>query len=106
MVVLNVVLITLGQVLPRNFHREVLTRLGQVIAYGIDAGFAGVSGGWRWMVGLGSVPAALQVLFLLFLPESRWFRVDRETYKQFLIAINFLQREFLYEEAMTKWLSK
>jgi len=54
MVVLNVVMITLGQ----------------VIAYGIDAGFADVSGGWRWMVGLGSVPAALQVFFLFFLPES------------------------------------
>lgn len=55
MVVLNVVMITLGQ----------------VIAYGIDAGFANVHSGWRWMVGLGTVPAALQLLFLFFLPESR-----------------------------------
>ncbi|THU80578.1 sugar transporter [Dendrothele bispora CBS 962.96] len=54
MVVLNVVMITLGQ----------------VIAYGIDAGFANVSGGWRWMVGLGAVPAGLQFVFLFFLPES------------------------------------
>ncbi|KAK7442980.1 hypothetical protein VKT23_015924 [Stygiomarasmius scandens] len=54
MVVLNVVMITLGQ----------------VIAYGIDAGFANVSGGWRWMVGLGAVPAGLQLAFLFFLPES------------------------------------
>ena len=55
MVVLNVVMITLGQ----------------VIAYGIGAGFANVGGGWRWMVGLGTIPAALQCLFLVFLPESR-----------------------------------
>lgn len=54
MVVLNVVMITLGQ----------------VIAYGIDAGFANVSAGWRWMVGLGSVPAALQLALLVHLPES------------------------------------
>ncbi|KAG6336180.1 hypothetical protein ID866_2918 [Astraeus odoratus] len=54
MVVLNVVMITLGQ----------------VIAYGIDAGFANVSAGWRWMVGLGSVPAALQFALLWYLPES------------------------------------
>ncbi|KIM82675.1 hypothetical protein PILCRDRAFT_819983 [Piloderma croceum F 1598] len=54
MVVLNVVMITLGQ----------------VIAYGIDAGFENMSGGWRWMVGLGSVPAGIQVIFLFFLPES------------------------------------
>ncbi|KAI0045638.1 general substrate transporter [Auriscalpium vulgare] len=54
MVVINVVAITLGQ----------------VIAYGIDAGFENVSGGWRWMVGLGTVPASLQVISLFFLPES------------------------------------
>ena len=55
MVVLNVVMITLGQ----------------VIAYGIDAGFENVNGGWRWMVGLSVVPAALQLAVLAFLPESR-----------------------------------
>ncbi|KAF8965817.1 hypothetical protein BDZ97DRAFT_1757090 [Flammula alnicola] len=54
MVVLNVVMITLGQ----------------VIAYGIGAGFFHVHGGWRWMVGLGALPAALQLIFLFFLPES------------------------------------
>ncbi|KDR76863.1 hypothetical protein GALMADRAFT_138904 [Galerina marginata CBS 339.88] len=54
MVVLNVVMITLGQ----------------VIAYGIGAGFFHVHSGWRWMVGLGAVPAGLQVIFLFFLPES------------------------------------
>ncbi|KIM41211.1 hypothetical protein M413DRAFT_445258 [Hebeloma cylindrosporum] len=54
MVVLNVVMITLGQ----------------VIAYGIGAGFFHVHGGWRWMVGLGSVPAGFQIGFLFFLPES------------------------------------
>lgn len=55
MVVLNVVMITLGQ----------------VVAYGIDAGFENVSGGWRWMVGLGTVPAGVQFVLLFFLPESR-----------------------------------
>ncbi|THH19543.1 hypothetical protein EW146_g1641 [Bondarzewia mesenterica] len=54
MVVINVVAITLGQ----------------VIAYAIDAGFEKTHGGWRWMVGLGVVPAALQFIFLFFLPES------------------------------------
>ncbi|THH09016.1 hypothetical protein EW145_g2322 [Phellinidium pouzarii] len=54
MVTLNVVMITLGQ----------------VIAYGIGAAFENTHGGWRWMVGLGSVPAGLQLLFLFLLPES------------------------------------
>ncbi|KAF9555505.1 general substrate transporter [Agrocybe pediades] len=54
MVVLNVVMITLGQ----------------VIAYAIGAAFFHIHGGWRWMVGLGAIPAGLQILFLFFLPES------------------------------------
>ncbi|KAJ4000274.1 general substrate transporter [Lentinula boryana] len=54
LVVLNVVMITLGQ----------------VIAYGIDAGFANVNGGWRWMVGLSCIPAGIQFILLYFLPES------------------------------------
>ena len=57
MVVLNVVMITGGQ----------------VIAYGIDAAFENIHGGWRWMVGLGAVPSSLQFIFLFFLPESRKF---------------------------------
>jgi len=55
MVVVNVVMITLGQ----------------VIAYAIDQAFYNVSHGWRWMVGLGAVPAGVQFGFLFFLPESR-----------------------------------
>lgn len=60
MVVINVVAITLGQ----------------VIAYGIDAGFANVGGGWRWMVGLGTVPSGLQFICLWFLPESREYNIS------------------------------
>ncbi|KAL1697712.1 Myo-inositol transporter 1, partial [Schizophyllum commune] len=55
MVVLNVAILTLGQ----------------FIAYGIDAGFANVSGGWRWMVGLGAVPAGIQLFLLYFLPHHQ-----------------------------------
>lgn len=54
MVVLNVVMITGGQ----------------VVAYGIGAAFENMSGGWRWMVGLGAVPAGIQFVILFFLPES------------------------------------
>ncbi|KAH9934169.1 general substrate transporter [Fomitopsis serialis] len=42
-----------------------------VIAYGIDAAFQNTHGGWRWMVGLGTVPAGVQFFLLFFLPESR-----------------------------------
>lgn len=46
---------------------------GQVVAYLVGWGFSGMDGGWRWMVGLGALPAALQVLMLGSLPETpRW----------------------------------
>ncbi|KAI0332255.1 general substrate transporter [Cubamyces sp. BRFM 1775] len=64
MVVVNVVMITGGQ----------------VVAYGIDAAFENTHGGWRWMVGLGAVPAALQAIFLFFLPESPRIMIRRNRY--------------------------
>jgi len=43
---------------------------GQVISYGIGAAFAHVNHGWRYMVGLGAVPAILLACMLPFCPES------------------------------------
>ncbi len=51
----------------------VMITMGQVIAYAIGAGFAIVPGGWRWMVGLSCIPAGLQMIFMIFLPESRMY---------------------------------
>jgi SP family myo-inositol transporter-like MFS transporter 13 len=50
--------------------------LGQVIAYIVGWIFAeyGSRGtGWRWMVGLGALPAAVQSVLIVFMPETpRW----------------------------------
>lgn len=53
------------------FISVVMITFGQVIAYGIGAAFFNLHGGWRWMVGLGAVPAGIQAVLLFFLPESR-----------------------------------
>ncbi|KAI5925918.1 myo-inositol transporter 1 [Camillea tinctor] len=49
---------------------------GQVVAYIIGWIFTEVSDpstGWRWLVGLGAVPAFLQCALLIFMPETpRW----------------------------------
>lgn len=46
---------------------------GQVVAYVIGWLFSSMSGGWRWMVGLGAIPAFLQLTILVLLPETpRW----------------------------------
>ncbi|KAH7157786.1 general substrate transporter [Dactylonectria estremocensis] len=43
---------------------------GQLISYGIGAAFAHVSGGWRYMVGGGALPALILAGLLPFCPES------------------------------------
>ena len=46
---------------------------GQVIAYIVGWLFSSVGGGWRWIVGLGILPAVLQFSIVVALPETpRW----------------------------------
>lgn len=46
---------------------------GQVVAYIIGWLFSEMVHGWRWMVGLGALPAAVQFCMLWFMPETpRW----------------------------------
>lgn len=55
----------------------VFITLGQVVAYVVGWIFGTYGSpettGWRWMVGLGAMPAVCQVVILLWMPESpRW----------------------------------
>ncbi|KAL1987807.1 hypothetical protein VTN96DRAFT_2210 [Rasamsonia emersonii] len=43
---------------------------GQLVSYAVGAAFTGVSHGWRYMVGLGAVPALLLAATLPWCPES------------------------------------
>lgn len=43
---------------------------GQLISYGIGAAFASVDNGWRYMAGLGAVPAIILCCLLPLCPES------------------------------------
>ncbi|KAB8228945.1 uncharacterized protein BDW43DRAFT_322490 [Aspergillus alliaceus] len=43
---------------------------GQVISYAIGAAFANVNHGWRFMVGLGALPARILAALMPFCPES------------------------------------
>ncbi|XP_043211991.1 proton myo-inositol cotransporter-like [Amphibalanus amphitrite] len=51
--------------------------LGQLVAALVCGAFSTVDGGWRWMLGLGALPAALQLLGFAFMPESPRFLVAK-----------------------------
>ena len=79
----------IAELSPAPFRGRLITvnilfvTLGQVVAY--ITGWAFVqwgdqNTGWRWMVGLGAVPAVIQCLIMLIMPETpRWLvKVGRE----------------------------
>jgi MFS transporter, SP family, solute carrier family 2 (myo-inositol transporter), member 13 len=46
---------------------------GQVVAYLVGWAFSDLTSGWRWMVGLGALPAIFQFAILTLMPETpRW----------------------------------
>ncbi|GJN07572.1 hypothetical protein PR202_ga25473 [Eleusine coracana subsp. coracana] len=57
-----------------------LITAGQFLSYLINLAFTRVRGTWRWMLGVAGLPALLQFLLMLALPESpRWlYRKDRQ----------------------------
>ncbi|ERN18948.1 hypothetical protein AMTRI_Chr07g25110 [Amborella trichopoda] len=53
---------------------------GQFLSYLINLAFTKAPGTWRWMLGVAGIPAILQIILMMRLPESpRWlFRMKRE----------------------------
>ncbi|KAB8228506.1 putative MFS myo-inositol transporter [Aspergillus alliaceus] len=69
----------ISELAPSNMRGRLVTILslfitgGQVVAYIVGWLYSSVGGGWRWIVGLGVLPAAFQLVILLALPETpRW----------------------------------
>jgi len=77
-----VVPLYIAEVAPAAYRGRLVTTnvlfitFGQVVAYIIGWGFAEYGSqatGWRWMVGLGAVPAVVQGVLVTFMPETpRW----------------------------------
>jgi len=63
-----------GQLVLLN---NVMVVFGQVSASLVDCALAKVLGGWRWMLGLGAVPALFMMVGLCVLPESPWWLVQQ-----------------------------
>ncbi|KAL2816151.1 general substrate transporter [Aspergillus granulosus] len=69
----------ISELAPSNSRGRLVTILslfitgGQVVAYVVGWLFSYVTGGWRWIVGLGMLPAVFQLVIVMSLPETpRW----------------------------------
>lgn len=78
----------IAELAPAKFRGRLITlnvlfiTIGQVVAYVVGWAFTewgNQNTGWRWMVGLGAIPAAIQYAVMLVMPETpRWLvMVDR-----------------------------
>ncbi|GJN83850.1 hypothetical protein PLIIFM63780_007401 [Purpureocillium lilacinum] len=77
-----VVPLYIAEVAPASHRGRLVTMnvlfitMGQMVAYVIGwllSTYADEGTGWRWMVGLGALPAALQAAVVVFMPETpRW----------------------------------
>ncbi|KAL6159354.1 hypothetical protein ACJQWK_03550 [Exserohilum turcicum] len=72
---------------------------GQVVAYVVGWLFSQRLHGWRWMVGLGALPAAIQFAMLLFLPETPRYLVKAGRTQQARLVLG---RVYKSEEGGTK----
>ncbi|KAI4630623.1 hypothetical protein J4E80_001561 [Alternaria sp. BMP 0032] len=72
---------------------------GQVVAYIVGWLFSERLHGWRWMVGLGALPAAIQFVMLFFLPETPRYLVKAGKTQQ---AKRVLGRVYKSEESGMK----
>jgi MFS transporter, SP family, galactose:H+ symporter len=72
--------------------------IGIVLAYIIDYAFAD-SGDWRWMLGIGVIPAAILLIGTIFLPESpRWMVLRGWNHKAREILQNIRATEDVSQE--------
>jgi SP family myo-inositol transporter-like MFS transporter 13 len=77
-----VVPLYIAEVAPASYRGGLVTTnvlfitMGQMVAYVVGwlfSAFGDEGSGWRWMVGLGALPAVLQGLMIAFMPETpRW----------------------------------
>lgn len=63
---------------------------GQVVAYSVGWLLSTYHGGWRWMVGLGAVPAIFQVFCLASMPESPRWLVKAEQSEQAVVVLKLI----------------
>ncbi|PWN48606.1 hypothetical protein IE53DRAFT_185741 [Violaceomyces palustris] len=98
----------IGELAPTHLRGRLVTvnvvfiTLGQVIAYGVGAGFESIKGGWRFTVAGGAVPAFLQLASMLWLPESPRYDIKKGRIEKVARTFQRIFPHATYEECLEK----
>lgn len=72
---------------------------GQFLSYLVNLAFTEVPGTWRWMLGAAGLPAVLQFVLMLFLPESpRWLFTKNKQVEAVAVLQNIYESDRLKSE--------
>jgi len=83
----------ISEVAPANMRGSLVTffqlavTVGILVAYLVGLAFTDVSGGWRWMLGLGAVPAVALAVGMLRLPKSPRWLIMRGQHEEARLAL-------------------
>jgi SP family myo-inositol transporter-like MFS transporter 13 len=86
-----------SEVSPSNQRGFLVTCINVAITFGqflsscIDGAYADVSNGWRYMLGLAAVPAMIQAVGILFLPESPRWLLEKDKTDAAVVALQKLR---------------
>ena len=86
-----------SEVSPSNQRGFLVTCINVAITFGqflsscIDGAYAGTSNGWRYMLGLAALPAIIQAIGILYLPDSPRWLLEKDKTDEAVVALQRLR---------------
>jgi sugar porter (SP) family MFS transporter len=99
--------IYLAEVAPPHYRGrfvclyQMMITIGIVVAYGVNALFAH-SEGWRFVLGLSFIPAVLQLITVILIPESPSWLIEKRHLKRAAQAFSKLRRDVEWKKHISE----